>query len=38
LDLTPCFSGHQQVWPCNLDLYVWLTENVNLDCIFNGMF
>ena len=28
------FSGHQQVWPCDLDLYVWLPENFNFDCIF----
>jgi hypothetical protein len=30
--VTNPFSGHQQVWPC--DLYVWLTENLNLGCIF----
>jgi hypothetical protein len=32
--VTNPFSGCQQVWPCDLDLYVWLTEIFNLGCIF----
>jgi hypothetical protein len=32
--VTNPLSGYQQVWPFDLDLYVWLTENFNIGCIF----